>query len=48
MKKAIWVISFLLLFAHAGTLPAEIRDETALDARDPGCVQDTEMYGLPE
>ena len=33
MKKAIWVISFLLLFAHAGTLPAELRDETALDAR---------------
>ena len=33
MKKTIWVISFLLLFAHAGTLPAEIRDETALDAR---------------
>ena len=33
MKKTIWVISFLLLFAHAGTLPAELRDETALDAR---------------
>ena len=33
MKKAIWVISFLLLFAQAGTLPAEMRDETSLDAR---------------
>ena len=33
MKKAIWVISFLLLFAYAGTLPAEIRDETDLDAK---------------
>ena len=33
MKKTLWVISFLLLFAHAGTLPAELRDETALDAR---------------
>ncbi len=33
MKKAVWIISFLLLFAHAGTLPAEIIDETALDVR---------------
>ncbi len=33
MKKAIWVISFLLIFAHAGALPAEVRDETALDAK---------------
>ncbi|MCC6543911.1 MAG: cytochrome c-type biogenesis protein CcmH [Nitrospirae bacterium] len=33
MIKAIWVISFLLFFTHAGILPAEIRDETSLDAR---------------
>src|SRR3970040_3015134 len=33
MKKTIWVISFILLFAHAGTLPAEVRDEFALDAK---------------
>ena len=33
MKKAIWVVSFLLLFAYAGTLSAEIRDETDLDAK---------------
>src|SRR4030067_1939746 len=33
MKKAIWVIAFLLIFAHAGALPAEVRDESALDAK---------------
>ncbi len=32
MKKVIWIFSFLLLLAHAGTLAAEIRDETELDA----------------
>lgn len=33
MKKEIWVVSFLLLFAFAVSVPAEVRDETDLDAR---------------
>ncbi|MBI5197966.1 MAG: cytochrome c-type biogenesis protein CcmH [Nitrospirae bacterium] len=33
MKKTIWILSLLLLLVHSAPLPAEIRDETDLDAK---------------